>query len=115
MKTNVIRGNFSMGDIDQVSSLLGGIKSDIANLANGHQSINEKLVIINDKISDHATNRILDRSAIDSLHRRMDVIEPIVDSHGDKFKFIAWVVAGITSIITLLINWFAPFIGRILS
>jgi len=102
-----------MGDIDEVSSLLGELKSGISNLASGHQAINDKLVIIDDKLSSHTTSRILDRAAIDSLHGRMDKIEPIVDSHSDRFKFIAWVVAGVTSIVTLVINWFAPFLGKI--
>lgn len=102
-----------MGDIDEVSSLLGELKSGISNLANGHQSINDKLVIINDKLSDHTTSRILDRAAIDSLHKRIDVIEPIVDDHSDKFKFVAWAVAGITSVITLLINWVPSLIIKV--
>jgi len=102
-----------VGDIDEVSSLLGELKSGISNLANGHQAINDKLVIIDDKISNHTTNRILDRAAIDSLHKRMDVIEPIVEGHSDKFKFVAWLVAGITSLVTLLINWFGPLLSRI--
>lgn len=113
MKTNVIRGKFSVGDIDEVSSLLGELKSGISNLASGHQSINDKLVIIDSKLSEHGTSRILDRAAIDSLHKRMDVIEPIVEGHADRFKFIAWVVAGVTSIVTLVINWFAPFFGKV--
>lgn len=33
MKTNVIRGNFSMAQIDEVSSLLGELKSGQANTA----------------------------------------------------------------------------------
>jgi hypothetical protein len=102
-----------MGDIDQVSSLLGGIKSDIANLAKGHESITSKLVIIDDKLSNHAVSRILDRAAIDSLHKRMDAIEPIVDDHADKFKFVAWAVAGITSIITLILNLVPSLLGRV--
>lgn len=102
-----------MGDIDEVSALLGELKSGISNLASGHQSINDKLVIINDKLSDHTTSRILDRAAIDSLHKRMDTIEPIVDGHADKFKFVAWAVAGITSIITLLLNWVPSILGKV--
>jgi len=102
-----------MAQIDEVSSLLGELKSGISNLASGHQTINDKLVIINDKLSDHTTSRILDRAAIDTLHKRMDVIEPIVDSHADRFKFVAWAVAGITSIITLIINLVPSFLGKI--
>lgn len=102
-----------MGDIDEVSSLLGELKSGISNLAKGHSDINDKLVIIDDKLSNHTTSRILDRAAIDSLHGRMDKIEPIVDAHSDRFKFIAWLVAGITSFVTLLLNWFAPFLGKV--
>ncbi len=112
MKTNVLYGDFSVGDIDEVSALLGELKSGISNLASGHQSINDKLVIIDDKLSNHTTSRILDRAAIDSLHKRMDEIEPIVDGHAEKFKFVAWLVAGITSIITLIINLVPSVLGK---
>jgi hypothetical protein len=114
MKTNIVQGNFKMGDIDEVSSLLGELKSGIGNLAHGHEMITNKLIIIDDKLSSHTASRILDRAAIDSLHKRMDIIEPIVDGHADKFKFIAWVVAGVTSIVTLVINWLAPFWGKVI-
>lgn len=113
MKSNVIKGEFSMGQIDEVSSILGELKSGITNLANGHKSISDKLVIIDDKLSNHTTNRTLDRAAIDSLHKRMDVIEPIVDGHADKFKFVAWAVAAITSFVTLIINIVPSFLSKI--
>ena len=102
-----------MGDIDEISEALGSIKSSISNLADGHKSISEKLVIIDNKLSQHSTDRILDKSQLDAAHKRLDRIEPMVDSHSDKFKFVAWLIAGITSIITLFMNWVGPMFSGI--
>lgn len=105
----------SVGDIDEISEALGSIKSSITNLVEGHKDTRDILAVINDKLSQHGNDRILDKSQVDALHKRMDIIEPKVDRHDGIIGKAIWLGSLIITGVTVLINWLSPFIGRILN
>lgn len=102
-----------MGDIDEISEALGSIKSSVANLVSGHKETRDMLAVINDKVTQQGTDRILDKASLDALHKRVDQLEPIVGKHDERFRFAGWIIAGATSLITLLLNWTAPILGKL--
>lgn len=102
-----------MGDIDKISQALGMLTGKLESFEDSHKDIKNILVVMNDKMSQHGTDRILDRSKIDAAHGRLDKIEPVVDNHADKFKFMAWLIGGIATVVTFLVNQIPEIFGRI--
>lgn len=113
MKTNVIRGNFSVGQIDEFSSKLGGIESTISHIL---RSVNTTESLIKD-VSDRA---ILHGSAIDAAHKRIDKIEPKVDTleeTEDKrqgaWAVIVWVAGAVGTVMGIIGGYVAKLIGLV--
>lgn len=103
----------NVGNIDEISQALGAIQSSITTLVDGHKDTMDKLSVINDKVSTQTTNQILDKAQIEAAHKRLDLIEPKVDSHDEKFRFIAWLVTGLSVFIGFIVQYLLPFFGHL--
>jgi len=111
MKTNVIQGNFSMGDIDEVSALLGELKSGQANTANAVKDIQSTVTIISDNVKEMAKAAVLSGSSLEAAHRYIeeikgelkDTVRPFMaEITAEKNEAKGWMAA---------INWVQGLIG----
>jgi len=111
MKTNVIRGNFSVGEYNEVSGKLGGLEKSIEHIL---RSVNTTESLIKDITG----TSILHGSKIDAAHTRLDKIEPKVDTleeTEDKRKgawaVIVWVAGAVGSIMGVVGGYVAKVLG----
>jgi hypothetical protein len=75
MKTNVIKGNFSVGDIDEVSALLGELKLGQSYQAQAVKDIQATATITNNTVKEIAEKMILSSSSLDAAHRYIEDIK----------------------------------------
>lgn len=101
-----------MGQIDEISRALGSIESSISNLVNDHKETRDLQIVMNDKLNTLAGATTLQQAQIDAAHARLDKIQPMVEGHENKFKFGAWLIAGIAGVVTFLVNVVPSFLGR---
>lgn len=113
MKSNVIRGNFSMGQIDEVSSLLGELKSGISHIREEVAQTRNLQASIDGKIDTLTQDDLLRTQEIKALWAWKDEVHPKITRHDTIIGRMIWLGSLIITGITLLINWVSPFLGRL--
>lgn len=96
MKPNIIYGNFSMGQIDEVSSKLGGIEAT-------QNLILKSLHTIESAYNDTREKTTLHGSSIEAAHKRIDKMEPVLEEYEtnrDKGKGMWYLVVGAWTFLT---------------
>lgn len=94
--SNVIKGNFSMAQIDEVSSKLGGIEATQTHIL-------KSLHVIENIFKDTVEKTIINTSKVDAAHTRLDKIEPVIEEYEtnrDKGKGMWYVIAAAWTMIT---------------
>jgi hypothetical protein len=102
---------FSMGDIDEVSALLGELKSGQSNTASAVKDIQSTVTVISDNVKEMAKSAILSGSSLEAAHRyieelkgelKNDIRPFIVDQKAKESEAKGWAAA---------INWIQGLIG----
>lgn len=89
MRSNVVKGDFSMAQIDEVSSKLGGIEATQAHILKSIHAI-ERI------FKDTSEKTIVNTAKIDAARARLDRLEPIVQDYQtarDKGKGMLYVLS----------------------
>lgn len=113
VKISAKQGDFSMTQIDEVSNKLGGIEATQSHIL---RSVNT----IESLIKDISSTSILHGSSIDAAHKRLDRIEPKVDTleeTEDKrqgaWAVIVWVAGLVGTAFGVLGGYIAKWIGLV--
>jgi len=64
-----------MGDIDEVSALLGELKSGQSNTANAVKDIQNTVAVISDNVKEMAKSAVLSGSSLEAAHRYIEEIK----------------------------------------
>lgn len=113
MKTNVIKGNFTMAQIDEFSGRLGGMEATQSHIL---RSVNT----IESLIKDVSEKSILHGSSIEAAHKRLDKVEPKIenlqeteDKRKGAWAVIVWIAGFVGTIMGLIGGYIAKFLGSI--
>ena len=103
-----------MGDIDEVSSLLGELKSGITYIQQEVTQTRNLQASMDGKLETLAQDKLLHGQEIKAIWAWKDEVHPKIQRHDTIIGRAIWLGSLIVTGITLLINWAAPFIGRLL-
>lgn len=103
-----------MGDIDEVSALLGELKSGISYIQQEVAQTRNLQASMDGKIDGLTTDKVLHESRLTALHKRQDEMEPRLNWVEMIIKRFLWLGAGVVAFVSFLVNLVFPHITRFL-
>jgi hypothetical protein len=120
MKTNVLYGDFSVAEYDDVSGKLGGLEATTSGILRSVNVIESAVKTLTEKsILGEASNLAIharidfERKEREEILKDMETMKPKIEWLEKIVGRALWVGTGIVSIITIALNYIPQILGKI--